>query len=202
MVEIGGKPILWHIMKIYSSFGINDFVICLGYKGYMIKEYFNNYGLHMADVTIDLRDGSKQIHRNYSEPWRITLGDTRDKEMTGGRLRRGPKYPDDEDFCFTYGDGLSSVNIPTLIDFHRQNGRLATVTAVMPPGRFGSIEIQGARVRRFLEKPRGDGGWISGGFFVLKPEAIDTVEGDDTIWEEGPLRQLAESDQLAAYVHD
>ena len=202
MVEIGGKPILWHIMKIYSSYGINEFIICLGYKGYIIKEYFNNYGLHMADVTIDLRAGTTQIHKNYSEPWRVTLVDTGDKTMTGGRLRRVRKYLNDEDFCFTYGDGLSSVDISALIDFHRRNGRLATVTAVMPPGRFGSIEITEGRVLNFIEKPRGDGSWINGGFFVLKPEAIDMIEDDDTIWEDQPLRRLVEQQQLAAYVHD
>ncbi len=203
MVEIGGKPILWHIMKMYSSHGINDFVVCLGYKGYVIKEYFSNYGLHMADVTIDLRTGETTVHNNQAEPWRITLVDTGEKTFTGGRLKRVRDYLDpDEDFCFTYGDGLSSVDIGALVEFHKKSGKMGTVTAVMPPGRFGSLTLEQGRVTDFTEKPRGDGGWINGGFFVLKPAAIDLVDGDETVWEQEPLHRLVAQDELAAFAHE
>ena len=201
MVEIGGKPIIWHIMKIYSAYGMNEFIICLGYKGYMIKEYFANYALHMSDVTFDMGGGDTTIHHNYAESWRVTLVDTGEKTMTGGRLKRIRSYLENEDFCFTYGDGLSSVDINALIAFHRSHGRLATVTAVMPPGRYGAVKIESDRVADFLEKPQGDGSWINGGFFVLKPESIDLIEDDMTIWEQEPLRRLVAKDQLAAFTH-
>lgn len=201
MIEIGGKPILWHILKIYSAHGINDFVICLGYKGYVIKEYFANYFLHMSDVTFDMRNNRMQIHNNHCEPWRVTLVDTGEASMTGGRLKRVRSYLNDEAFCFTYGDGVSDVDIPALVAFHRQQGLLATMTAVQPPGRYGSLNLEGALIRRFEEKPRGDGGWINGGFFVLSPKVIDYIEGDETIWERGPLERLAAEGQLAAFKH-
>lgn len=202
MVQIGGRPILWHILKIYSSFGINDFIICLGYKGYFIKEYFANYGLHMADVTIDIRNQSTTVHQNQAEPWRITLVETGDATMTGGRLRRVRQYIGDEDFCMTYGDGVSNVDVKALVEFHKSHGKLATVTAVQPGGRFGTLDIAGNEVTRFVEKPKGDGGWINGGFFVLNPKALDLVEGDATIWEQEPLRRLASDGQLQAYQHE
>jgi glucose-1-phosphate cytidylyltransferase len=201
MVEIGGRPILWHIMKMYSSYGVNEFIICCGYKGYIIKEYFSNYALHMSDVTIDFRSGTV-IHQNLAEPWRVTLIDTGETTQTGGRLKRIAQYLQDEDFCFTYGDGLGSVDIRKLIDFHTSEGRLATVTAVQPPGRFGALEFDGGRVERFAEKSRGDGGWINGGFFVLKPEVIELIGGDETVWEDIPMRQLVNRKQLSAYHHD
>jgi glucose-1-phosphate cytidylyltransferase len=201
MIEIGGKPILWHILKIYSAHGIDDFIICLGYKGYVIKEYFANYFLHMSDVTFDMRNNRMQIHNNHCEPWRVTLVDTGEASMTGGRLKRVRSYLNDEAFCFTYGDGVSDVNIPALVAFHRQQGLLATMTAVQPPGRYGSLNLEGALIRRFEEKPRGDGGWINGGFFVLSPKVIDYIEGDETIWERGPLERLAAEGQLAAFKH-
>lgn len=201
MIEIGGKPILWHILKIYSAHGIDDFVICLGYKGYVIKEYFANYFLHMSDVTFDMRNNRMQIHNNHCEPWRVTLVDTGEASMTGGRLKRVRSYLNDEAFCFTYGDGVSDVNIPALVAFHRQQGLLATMTAVQPPGRYGSLNLEGALIQRFEEKPRGDGGWINGGFFVLSPKVIDYIEGDETIWERGPLERLAAEGQLAAFKH-
>ena len=201
MIEIGGKPILWHIMKSYSSHGINEFIICLGYKGYMIKEYFANYFLHTSDVTFDMNDNSMQVHQNTAEPWKVTLVDTGDNSMTGGRLKRVAPYLDDEDFCFTYGDGVSDVDISKLISFHAEQGCLATVTAVQPPGRFGSLDMSGHKIIDFEEKPHGDGGWINGGYFVLSPEVIERIEGDGTSWELQPLKGLAADGQLAAYRH-
>jgi glucose-1-phosphate cytidylyltransferase len=202
MVEIGGRPILWHIMKLYSHYGCNDFIICLGYKGYLIKEYFHNYHLHLSDVTIDLQSNSVTVHRSKTDPWRITLVDTGETTMTGGRLRRVREYLGDEDFCFTYGDGVSGLNIRDLIEFHRRSRTLATVTAVRPPGRFGALEIAGDRVVRFEEKPSGDGGRINGGFFVLSPEVIRYIDGDDCVWEQEPMRNLAAEGQLSSYLYD
>jgi len=203
MVEIGGKPILWHIMKMYSRFGVNDFVICCGYKGYVIKEYFANYFLHMSDVTIDIANNGMEVHAKHAEPWRVTLVDTGDSTQTGGRLRRVARYlKDEEAFCFTYGDGLSDVDIGQLLAFHRSHGLMATVTATYPPGRFGALDVDAnGRIAAFTEKPRGDGGLINAGFFVLSPRAIDLVEGDSTIWERQPLESLASSGQIAAYQH-
>lgn len=201
MIEIGGKPVLWHIMKIYSAHGLRDFVICVGYKGYMIKEYFANYYLHMSDVTFDLSKNSMEVHQNTAEPWRVTLVDTGDETMTGGRLKRVKPYVEDGDFCFTYGDGLSNVDVGKLIDFHKQQKTLATVTGVQPPGRFGVLNLEQQRVAGFEEKPLGDGGWINGGFFVLSPRTIDYIEGDGTHWEREPLERLAAEGQLAAYRH-
>jgi glucose-1-phosphate cytidylyltransferase len=201
MVEIGGRPILWHIMKIYSAHGINDFVICLGYKGYLIKEYFANYSLHMSDVTFDFRKNTTEVHHSHAEPWRITLVDTGDATMTGGRLKRVALYIGDDDFCFTYGDGVADIDITAEVAFHRRHGRIATVATVQPPGRYGAVELDGDRVRGFLEKPKGDGGWINGGFFVLSPRVLPYIEGDATSWEVGPLDVLAEEGQLAAYRH-
>jgi len=201
MAEIGGKPILWHILKTYSSHGIDDFIICLGYKGYMIKEYFANYFLHTSDVTFDMSNNRMEVHEKHAEPWRITLVDTGEATMTGGRLKRVAHYLDDEDFCFTYGDGLSNVNIRDLISFHRQNGTLATVTAVQPPGRFGALDLQHNRITAFKEKPEGDGGWINGGYFVLSPKVIARIAGDDTTWEREPMERIAHAGQLAAYRH-
>jgi glucose-1-phosphate cytidylyltransferase len=203
MVEIGGKPVLWHIMKMYSHHGINDFVICCGYKGYVIKEYFANYFLHMSDITFDMRNNEMKVHQQYAEPWKVTLVDTGEDSMTGGRLRRVRDYvKDEEDFCFTYGDGVSDVDINQVIDFHRAAGVDATLTATYPPGRFGALDIQNGRVGSFKEKPKGDGGMINGGFFVLKPKVIDLIAGDDTTWEREPLEALSTSGQLAAYQHD
>lgn len=201
MIEIGGKPIIWHIMKIYSHYGINDFVICLGYKGYVIKEYFANYFLHMSDVTFDMAQNRMDIHNRHAEPWRVTLVDTGENTATGGRLKRIREYVGDETFCLTYGDGVSDVDIPCLIDFHRQHGKLATVTAVQPPGRYGALDVQGEQVRGFQEKPLGDGGWINGGFFVLEPAVLDYIEGDATTWENEPMRRLAEDGQLMSHLH-
>lgn len=202
MVEIGGRPILWHIMKSYSHFGINEFVVCLGYKGYMIKEYFANYFLHMSDVTFDMTANEMEVHSRYAEPWRVTLVDTGEDTATGGRLKRVESFvKDDEAFCFTYGDGLSDVDVAASVDFHRRHGKYATVTAVQPPGRYGAIECDGERVTRFVEKPRGDGGLINGGFFVLSPAAIDYIAGDDTAWEEAPLTSLAADGQMMAFEH-
>jgi glucose-1-phosphate cytidylyltransferase len=201
MVEIGGRPVLWHIMKIYSAHNIHDFIICLGYKGYMIKEYFANYFLHMSDVTFDMKNNGMHVHQNNAEPWRVTLIDTGEETMTGGRLRRVHQYLDDDDFCFTYGDGVGNVDIKALIDFHHSHGKLATVTATQPPGRFGSLLLDKQEVIGFNEKPEGDGGWINGGFFVLNPKVIEHVDADDTIWERGPMEQLARDRQLAAYFH-
>ncbi|HEY0371677.1 MAG TPA: glucose-1-phosphate cytidylyltransferase [Thermoanaerobaculia bacterium] len=201
MVEVGGKPVLWHIMKIFSHHGLNDFVVCLGYKGYVIKEYFANYFLHMSDVTINLRNNQVQVHHNESEPWSVTLVDTGDDTATGGRLARVRSHVDDT-FCFTYGDGLSDVNVTELIAFHRSQGTQATLTAVQPPGRFGVLDFEGEKISAFAEKPPGDGGWINGGFFVLEPKVFDYVEGDDTVWERGPLESLAREGQLSAFKHD
>lgn len=201
MVEIGGRPILWHIMKIYSAHGINDFVVCLGYKGYIIKEYFANYFLHMSDITFDMVNNQTVIHQNNAEPWRVTLVDTGESTMTGGRLRRVRQYLGDEDFCFTYGDGVGDVNISDLIEFHRSQKRLATLTGVQPPGRFGALNLNGTRVANFEEKPHGDGGWINGGFFILSPNVIDYIEHDATVWERDPMERLAREGQLSAYLH-
>lgn len=203
MVEIGGKPILWHIMKIYSHFGFNEFVICLGYKGYMIKEYFANYFLHMSDVTIDIRNNNIETHCNYSEPWKISLIDTGDSTMTGGRVKRVQKYIGDETFMLTYGDGVSDVDISRLLKFHKKQKKTATLTAVRPPGRFGSLQIEeDNNVASFHEKPLGDGGYINGGFFVFEPEVFDYLKDDETILEREPLEQLAKSGQLNAYRHN
>jgi glucose-1-phosphate cytidylyltransferase len=202
MVEIGGYPILWHIMKIFSAHGIQDFIICLGYKGYIIKEYFANYFLHLSDVTFDMIHNKMEVHQNHVEPWRVTLVDTGEATMTGGRLKRIPSYLDNEDFCFTYGDGVSDVNITKLIAFHKAKKTLATLTATQPPGRFGAIHLQEQRVMAFQEKPQGDGGWVNGGFFVLSPKVIDYIEGDNTVWERGPMEQLAKEGQLSAFLHD
>lgn len=202
MIEIGGKPILWHVMKIYSAHGIQDFVVCCGYKGYIIKEYFANYFLHMSDVTFDIVHNDMQVHHRYAEPWRVTLVDTGEETMTGGRLKRVAKYiKDDESFCFTYGDGVSDVNITELIAFHKMQGVAATLTAVIPPGRFGALDIEGGKVSTFKEKPEGDGGMINGGFFVLSPRVIDYIAGDNTLWEREPLERLAEEGQLTAFTH-
>jgi glucose-1-phosphate cytidylyltransferase len=201
MVEVGGRPILWHLMKLYSSYGINDFIICCGYKGYVIKEYFSNYFLHMSDVTFDMGNGSMQVHNQKAEPWKVTLVDTGEHTHTGGRLKRIQPYLGKDDFCFTYGDGLADVDLKGLVDFHTSHGGEATMTTVRPPGRFGSVEIKGSSITRFVEKPLGDGGWINGGFFVLKPQVIDRIDGDDTSWESHPLESLARDGQLHAYRH-
>ena|SRR5579863_5668336 len=202
MVEVGERPILWHIMKIYSHYGVNDFIICLGYKGYVIKEYFANYFLHMSDVTFDMANNQMEVHQNNAEPWRVTLVETGAGTQTGGRLRRVRDYlKGEEDFCFTYGDGVADVNIGALIDFHRKHGKRATITATQPPGRFGALIIEKDRVESFREKPQGDGAWINGGYFVLKPDVIDLIEGDDMIWERKPLEALAHSGELQAYRH-
>jgi glucose-1-phosphate cytidylyltransferase len=203
MVEIGVRPILWHIMKVYSQHGINDFIICCGYKGYVIKEYFANYFLHMSNVTFDMSNNTTQIHNNSAEPWRVTLVDTGDETMTGGRLKRVVDYiKDEKDFCFTYGDGVADVDITALVDFHRTHGKLATVTAVQPPGRYGALDMAGTAVRGFVEKPRGDGGWINGGFFVLSPKCLDYIDGDTSSWEAEPLSQIAADGELQAYSHN
>jgi glucose-1-phosphate cytidylyltransferase len=201
MVEIGGRPVLWHIMKIYSAHGVNDFIICLGYKGYLIKEYFANYFLHMSDVTFDLANNRMEVLQRHAEPWRVTLVDTGEGTQTGGRLRRVKDYVGAEDFCFTYGDGVADVNITALIEFHRRQATLATLTATQPPGRFGALDLEGHRITAFQEKPQGDGSWINGGFFVLSPKVIDYIDGDHTIWERGPLERLAREGQLSAFVH-
>jgi glucose-1-phosphate cytidylyltransferase len=201
MVEIGGRPILWHIMKIYSGHGIDEFIICLGYKGYVIKEYFANYCLHMSDVTFDMVCNRMEVHQNKADPWRVTLVDTGEQAMTGGRLKRVAEYVADEDFCLTYGDGVGDVDISRLVQFHRAHGRRATVTAVQPPGRFGMLTLEGDGVTGFDEKPRGDGGWINGGFFVLSPKVLDYIEGDRTVWEEEPLEALARDGELMAFRH-
>jgi len=202
MIEIGGRPILWHVLKVYSAHGINDFVICAGYKGYVIKEYFANYFLHMSDVTFDMKDNRMEVHHHRSEPWRVTIVDTGDSTMTGGRLKRVRDYVGDEPFCFTYGDGVGDVNITELVEFHKRQGRKATLTGVQPPGRFGALDVVGNQVKSFQEKPDGDGSWINGGFFVLEPSAIDLIDGDSTIWERQPLEFLAKSDQLSIYKHN
>jgi glucose-1-phosphate cytidylyltransferase len=202
MVEIGGRPILWHILKIYSAHGIHDFIICLGYKGYMIKEYFANYFLHMSDFTFDMAKNKMEVHQINAEPWRVTLVDTGENTMTGGRIKRVQPYIGDEDFCLTYGDGVGDVNINELIAFHKAQKTLSTVTAVQPPGRFGSINLDQRKVIGFKEKPRGDGGWISGGFFVLSPKVLNYIEGDETIWERVPMERLAREGQLSAFLHN
>jgi len=202
MIEIGGKPILWHIMKLYAAHGIEDFVICLGYKGYLIKEYFANYYLHTCDVSFDLAGGGMEVHRSDAEPWRVTLVDTGEQTMTGGRLKRVLSYVGDEDFCFTYGDGLADIDIGALIAFHREQGTTATVTAVQPPGRYGALGIDGVLVRDFEEKPRGDGGWMNGGFFVLSPDVGRYIEDEQTVWEQHPMRELARAGQLSCYRHE
>jgi glucose-1-phosphate cytidylyltransferase len=200
MIEIGGKPILWHIMKIYSHYGINDFVICCGYKGYVIKEYFANYFLHMSDVTFDIANNRMEVQQQKAEPWRVTLVDTGDETQTGGRLKRVARYLQDEEaFCFTYGDGVSDVNIAELIAFHKTQNVKATLTATLPPGRFGALDFDGQKIRSFREKPKGDGSMINGGFFVLSPDVINLISGDATIWERDPLETLASQGQLAAF---
>jgi glucose-1-phosphate cytidylyltransferase len=201
MVEIGGRPILWHVMKIYAAHGIMDFVVCLGYKGYLIKEYFANYFLHMSDVTFDMSKNKMEVHEGKAEPWKVTLVDTGDNTQTGGRLGRVRRYLEDSTFCMTYGDGVSDVNMKALLEFHRQHGKRATVTAVQPPGRFGAMEIDGNAVHHFLEKPKGGEGWINGGFFVLEPGVLDLISGDDTYWEKSPMETLAQQGQLQAYRH-
>jgi glucose-1-phosphate cytidylyltransferase len=202
MIEIGGKPILWHILKLYSHYGINDFIICCGYKGYVIKEYFANYFLHMSDVTFHMKSNTMEVHHQKAESWQVTLVDTGEATMTGGRLKRVQPYVDDETFCFTYGDGVADVDISALITFHQQQKRLATLTAVQPPGRYGALQLESeGSVHAFQEKPEGDGGWINGGFFVLEPKVIDLIEGDHTTWEQEPLKALAEDGQLSAYHH-
>ncbi len=203
MVEIGGRPILWHIMKMYMAHGLTDFVICCGYKGHMIKQYFRDYALGLADVTFDMRDNTTTLHRTSTEPWRVTLVDTGLETMTGGRIRRAAQYLGDGPFCCTYGDGVSDVDITGLIAFHREQGTMATVTAVQPPGRFGAFTLHAddLRVPSFKEKPEGDGAWVNGGFFVLDRKVVDLIDGDDTVWERGPMEQLAASGQLAAWRH-
>lgn len=203
MVEIGSKPILWHIMKVYSAHGINDFVICCGYKGYVIKEYFANYFLHMSDVTIDMRYNQMSVHHANAEPWRVTLVNTGDSTMTGGRLKRVREHLGNETFCFTYGDGVSNINVTEAINFHKQQNTLATLTAVQPPGRFGAIVLgqEQTKITNFREKPEGDGAWINGGYFVLEPAVIDLITDDNSIWEREPLEKLAEMEQLSAYKH-
>ena len=202
MVEIGGRPMLWHIMKMYSTHDVNDFIICCGYRGYMIKEYFANFSLHMSDITFDLEHNTVHVRKERTEPWKVTLIDTGEGTLTGGRLKRVADYVEGEDeFCMTYGDGLSDVDISATITFHREHGRLATVTAVKPPGRFGALELEGQRVTGFMEKPTGDEGLINGGFFVLDPHCLDLIDGDDTTWEDEPLTRLATGDQLRAYEH-
>jgi glucose-1-phosphate cytidylyltransferase len=202
MIEIGGKPVLWHILKTYSHHGIHDFIVCLGYKGYMIKEYFSNYFLHTSDITLDLSKNQMHVHHRHAEPWRITLVDTGEQTQTGGRLKRVSEFLDNETFCFTYGDGLSDIDVQAELAFHRAQGTLATVCAVQPPGRFGALDLVGNRITRFSEKPLGDGSWINGGFFVLEPAVLSYIAGDDTIWEREPLESLAHDHQLSAYTHD
>lgn len=201
MVEIGGRPILWHIMKIYSYYGVNEFIVCLGYKGFMIKEYFSNYFLHMSDVTIDMATNNMEVHHAKAESWRVTLVDTGEKTMTGGRLKRVASYIGEDDFCFTYGDGLADINIKKLIEFHKAQGTLATVTSVQPPGQFGAVDINQGKITSFNEKPLDNGVSISGGFFVLSPKVIEYIEGEGTKWEKEPLEKLATEGQLSAYQH-
>jgi len=201
MIEIGGKPIIWHIMKLYSFYGINDFIICLGYKGYFIKEYFANYYLHTSDITFDLAKNEMTVHQNHSESWKVTLVDTGEHTMTGGRLKRVRDYVGDETFCFTYGDGVSNVNMRELLTFHRDQKTFATMTAVKPPGRFGAIDLDKDKIVTFKEKPQGDGNWINGGFFVMEPGVFDYIEGDQTVWEQGPLEYLSKDGQLSAFRH-
>lgn len=202
MIEIGGRPILWHLMKLYSAHGIDEFIICCGYKGYVIKEYFANYFLHMSDVTFDMRENRMEVHQRYADPWRVTLVDTGENTMTGGRLKRVAEYVRDEEaFCFTYGDGLSNVDVAELLRFHKAHGKKATVTAVQPPGRYGALQLEGHQVSGFAEKPRGDGGLINGGFFVLSPRVLEYIAGDETPWESVPLERLAEDGELMAFEH-
>jgi len=201
MIEIGGMPLLWHLMKIYSTYDINDFVICCGYKGYMIKEYFANYFLHMSDVTIDMKNNKMEVHKKFAEPWQVTLVDTGKETMTGGRLKRVKNYLENDTFCFTYGDGLSNINISELINFHKRKKTLATTTAVQPPGRFGTLVVEKDLVNDFKEKPAGDGNWINGGYFVLEPATFDYIKDDSTIWERESLEQLAKAGKLSAYKH-
>jgi glucose-1-phosphate cytidylyltransferase len=202
MVELGGKPIIWHIMNLYSHHGLHDFVVCLGYKGYMIKEYFANYFLHMADVTFDLASNEQTTHSSAAEPWRVTIVDTGEGTMTGGRVKRLSDYLDDETFCLTYGDCVSNVDIGRELEFHRERGAAATVTAIQPPGRFGVLTLEEDRVTSFLEKPAGDGGWVNGGFFVVEPRVVDSIADDATVWEREPLETLAHEGSLAAYRHE
>jgi glucose-1-phosphate cytidylyltransferase len=201
MVEIGGKPVLWHVMKIYSAHGIRDFIICTGYKGYVIKEYFANYFLHMSDVTFDMQKNSMEVHQRHADPWKVTVVDTGESTMTGGRLKRVQSYVPKETFCMTYGDGVGNVDITAVIRAHQAAGKRATVTAVQPPGRFGAMHVEGNAVTHFVEKPEGDGGWINGGFFVLEPSVLDLISGDEMIWEREPLQGLASSGQLHAFRH-
>ena len=202
MIEIGGRPILWHIMKMYSCHGYNDFVVCLGFKGYLIKEYFSNYFLHMSDVTFDIQNNRMEVHEKHAEPWRVTLVDTGADTLTGGRLKRIASYVEDEpEFCLTYGDGVSDINIKELVKFHRSHGKMATVTAIQPPGRYGSLALVGQNVKGFIEKPLGDGGWINGGFFVLSPGCLSLIAGDSTAWEDAPLSRLASEGELMAFNH-
>ena len=202
MVEIGGRPIIWHIMKIYSSYGLNEFVICTGYKGYMLKEFFANYFMHTTDVTFDICQGTMEVHNSKTEPWKVTLIDTGESTMTGGRLKRIAPYVKDSHFCMTYGDGVSNVNIGKLIDFHRAHGKLCTVTATKPAARFGALGLKGDQVTHFKEKPSGEGGYINGGFFVLSPKCLDFIEGDASTWENEPMSKLAEQGQMKAFMHD
>lgn len=203
MVEIGGMPILWHILKLYSAHGVNDFIICCGYKGYVIKEYFANYFLHQSDVTFNMAENTMEVHRKRAEPWKVTLIDTGYNTMTGGRLKRVKEYlKDEEAFCFTYGDGVGDIDIRASIDFHRSHGKLATMTSTFPPGRFGAIDIQDNAIKSFKEKPRGDGAMINGGFFVLSPQVIERITDDSSVWEQQPLMSLAEDDQLMAFKHE
>ncbi len=202
MVEVGGMPILWHIMKIYAAHAITDFIVCLGYRGYVIKEWFANYALHTSDVTFDLGTGEMEVHHSTTEPWRVTLVETGAETMTGGRLRRVTPYLGDEDFCFTYGDGVADIDVTALVAFHREQGVQATITAVQPAGRFGALDLEGDRVTGFEEKPRGDGAWTNGGFFVLSPSVTEYLDGDHTVWEQEPVRNLAAAGQLAYFKHE
>ena len=201
MVEIGGMPLLWHIMKTYSAYGIDDFVICCGYKGYMIKEYFANYFLHTSDITIDMKNNELEVHQKHTEPWKVTMIDTGLNTMTGGRLKKIQKYVENETFCFTYGDGLSDINITNLLKFHKTNKTFATTTAVQPPGRYGALKLKNNKVDKFTEKPLGDGSLVNGGYFVLEPEVFDYIKGNNTVWEKEPLENLATENQLSAFVH-
>jgi glucose-1-phosphate cytidylyltransferase len=202
MVEIGGRPVLWHLMKSYSHYGFNDFVICLGYKGYLIKEFFSNYFLHTSDITFDLSKNKMKVHQVNTEKWKVTLVDTGDGTQTGGRLKRVKSYLGNEDFCFTYGDGLSDVNIRDVVKFHKKQKTMATLVSVQPPGRFGALSLDGHKITEFREKPDGDGGWINGGFFVLSPKSIDYISGDQTVWEKASLERLANDGQLSAFRHN
>lgn len=202
MIEIGGKPILWHIMKMYSAHGVNDFIICCGYKGYVIKEYFANYFIHNSDITFDVKNNKMEIHQNTAEPWKVTVVDTGEDTMTGGRLKRVARYLGNEDFCFTYGDGVSDINIRKSIEFHKAHGKMSTITAVQPPGRYGALKMNGTKVEAFMEKPKGDGGVINGGFFILNPKVVEYIKEDATIWEKEPMEKLASQGQMEAFVHE